>query len=332
MCTGFPGFEDQAMKHKAYLSYYGPEWDKKIKNKDNPNFWKYGVANLVFLDLVENRKRILDIGCGTGGSTLFLAEHAPIDYVIGIDPVKSMIQVAKQHAFQRSLNRKTDFLICDGRYLPFKQSCFDALVSRGDAFVFLIPQDIAVLGFKRVLENGAILVIEIDNARWKPGKTISYAFEKMIDGTVAYSVEYFDVRRNHTKVFHILNPQSILVRKICRNKEFIQTGRLKRQFPLKKIKKETIETRQSVVTHWPTIEEIRRLFLKGGFKNIKILGDGLLMGLLLEGDQKLTRAMKKQPELFFEMERKLIRFTDPRKAYTIILKATVPQFHQNTSN
>jgi hypothetical protein len=146
----------------------------------------------------------------------------------------------------------------------------------------------------------------------------------MIDGTVAYSVEYFDAERNHTKIFYILNPQSILVKKIRKNKEFIRTGKLKRQFPLKKIKDETIEIRHSVLTHWPDVDEIRRLFRKGGFKNIKILGDGLLMGLLLENDQKLTKAMKKQPELFFEMERKFIRFIDPRKAYTIILKATVP--------
>jgi SAM-dependent methyltransferase len=136
------------MKHRASLGYYGPEWNKKIQNKDNPHFWKYGVANLIFLDLIKNRKRILDIGCGTGGSTLFLAECAQIDYVIGIDPVKSMIQVAKRHAFERNLNSKTDFLICDGRYLPFKQSRFDALVSRGDAFVFLIPQEMPFLSSK----------------------------------------------------------------------------------------------------------------------------------------------------------------------------------------
>ncbi len=314
------------MKHKSsfYLGYHGPEWDKKIRRKDNPNFWKYGVANLVFLDLVKDRKTILDIGCGTGGSTLFIAEHAELDSIIGSDPVKSMIEVAKQHALKRNLSHKTDFVVCDGKCLPFKQSYFDALVSRGDAFVFLVPQKIALLEFKRVLRNGAILVIEIDNVRWKPGKILSYGFEKMIDGATAYSVEYFDVKRDHFKIFYVLNPQSTLNKKIREDKAFTKTGRLERRFPLWKIKKETIEIKQSVVTHWPTVHEMKRLFLEGGFENIEIFGDGLLMGLVLEGDQKITKAIKKQPELFFQIERRLVRFSDPRKALTIILKATAP--------
>ncbi|MDH5634774.1 MAG: class I SAM-dependent methyltransferase [Candidatus Bathyarchaeota archaeon] len=314
------------MKSKAnfYLGYCGPEWDKKIQDKDNPNFWKYGVANLVFADLMKGRKSILDVGCGTGGLTLFLAEHGEFDYIVGMDPVKSMVEVARQHAFQRSLADRTDFVIGDGRYLPFRQLYFDALVSRGDAFVFLVPQKTALIEFKRVLKNGAVVVIEIDNVRWKPGETISSGFEKMINGAIAYSVESFDVRRDHVKVFYVLNPQSTIVKKIRSDDEFVKTGRLKREFPLKEIRKAAIETRQGSVTHWPTLDEIRMLFRQAGFKNIEIFGDGLLMGLLQEGDQKMTATMKKQPELFFEIERKLIPFIDPRKGHTIILKAEMP--------
>lgn len=317
------------MRNKAgfCLGYSGPEWDKKIQDKDNPNFWKYGVANLVFSDLIKERKRLLDIGCGTGGLTLFLAEQQQSDYILGVDPVRSMIEVARQNALQMSLNHKVDFVVCDGRRLPFRRSCFDALVSRGDAFVFLVPQKKAVRVFKRVLEKGGMVVIEIDNVRWKPGKIVLCGFEKMMDGAIAYSVERFDVRRNHIKVYYVLNPQSTIVKKISADDEFVRTGRLKREFALEEITEATVETRHGAVTHWPTVEEMRMLFRRGGFTSIEIFGDGLLMGLLQQGYNKVTTAMKRQPELFFEMERRLVPFIDPRKAHTIILKAMVPSFH-----
>lgn len=314
------------MRNKAdlYLGYYGPEWNKKTRDKDNPNFWKYGVANLVFLDLVKHKRKVLDVGCGTGGSTIFLAEHAQPEYIVGVDPVESMIKVAKHKASQRNLDQKTDFILCDGRNLPFQRLCFDALVSRGDAFVFLVPQESALHDFKRVLKNDAVVIIEIDNVRWKPGKVLSYCIEKTADGAVAYSVEYFDAKRNHFKIFYILNPNSRMVEKISVNDEFIKTGRLKRRFPLKEIRRETVETRRGTVTHWPTVNEVKMLFKKVGFRKIEVFGDGLLMGLLLEGDQKVVKVIQKQPKLFFEIEKKLIPFIDPKKAHTIILRAVVP--------
>jgi ubiquinone/menaquinone biosynthesis C-methylase UbiE len=310
--------------HNSYLGYYGPEWEKKIQNKDHPNFWKYGVANLVFLDLVKKRQKILDVGCGTGGLTVFLAEHAQPNHIIGIDPVKSMIKVARQRAFQEGLVHKTDFIVCDGRHLPFGQACFHSLVSRGDAFVFLVPQKITLLEFKRVLKNEATLIIEQDNVQWKPGKSIFRGFERMADGRVAYSLEDFDNVRNHTKIFYILDPHGTISKRILKDKGFIQTGRLERKFPIRRIRTETIETRQSAVTHWPTVDEMRTLLAEEGYTAIEIFGDGLLMSLLLEGDQKVTRAMKKQPELFFQIEKKLIRYINPASALTVIVKAMTP--------
>jgi len=307
----------------ASSGYYGPEWQRKIENKDHPNFWKYGVANLVFKDLVLGKKKILDIGCGTGGSTLFLAEHAKLNHIVGVDSERSMIEVARQQASQKRLSHKADFIICDGMHLPFRQACFNALVSRGDAFVFLIPQRKALLEFKGVLKSGAVAVVEIDNVRWKPGKIISRGFERMKDGAIAYSMERFDLSRNHVKTFRILDPKGKIAEKICADKEFARTGGLKQQVALTRIKKETVETRQSALTHWPSADEMQKLFRETGFEKIEILGNGLLMSLFLQGNDRMKRAMKERPDLFFEIERKMIPFIDPKRASTIILKAVV---------
>jgi ubiquinone/menaquinone biosynthesis C-methylase UbiE len=309
-------------KLDKFPSYYGPEWDEKIKDPSNPNFWKYGVANLVFLDYVRDRKLILDVGCGTGGSTFFLAEHGKAELIVGVDVVKSMIRVARISAVKKGLSHKTCFVICDGRYLPFKVSCFDALVSRGDAFCFLNPLKDAVHEFKRVLSSGAVVVIEMDNRKdWKPGTIVSTGFQKTPDGRIAYLMEAFDSRRNHKTTSYILDLKGKIVKEVSCDAEFAEKGHKKWEYSLHEIMKETIEIRLGVPTHWPTVKELRNLFKKSGYKHMVIKGDGLLMKLLLNGEKAITTAMKRQPSLFLKMEHKLIHFIDPEKSPTFILKA-----------
>jgi len=306
--------------NSSYLGYNGGEWDRKINNMDNPNFWKYGVANLVFLELAKGKKKILDIGCGTGGLTLFLTERTKPDLIMGIDSVRSMIKVAKQHA-QKKEAQRTHFVVCDGRCLPFRPSSFDALVSRGDAFAFLVPQGKALIELRRTLDNGAVVIIEMDNVTWKQGQTVFCGFERLANGAIAYCLEYFDAKRNRKKTFYILDEHAQIAVKVSKNQEFIRTGKLQQRFSLKRIRKEIVEVRHSVVTHWPTVEEIQTLFANNQFENIQVFGDGLLMSLLLEGDNKVIETIKKQPELFFKIEKEIMRFIDAKKAPTIILKA-----------
>lgn len=310
-------------KEDKFPLYYGPEWDRKIANSDNPNFWKYGVANLVFLDYVKDRKMLLDVGCGTGGSTLFLAKHGKAEWIVSIDLVRTMVKVAKTKTVKKKMNQKVCFIVCDGRFLPFKNSCFDALISRGDAFCFLIPMKKAVQEFRRVLLSKAVVVIEIDNRRdWKPGTVVSTGFKKMSNGRVAYLRETFDAKRNHFTTSYILKPTGKVVQKVLSSPEFAEKGYKTCKYPLKDIRRETIETRRGVKTHWPTIKELRSLFEKNGFVEVVVRGDGLLMKLLLNGDKTIMGAMKRQPELFFKIEKKLIPLVNPSEAPTFILKAT----------
>jgi ubiquinone/menaquinone biosynthesis C-methylase UbiE len=310
-------------KSDKFPLYSGPVWERKIEDYNNPNFWKYGVADLVFLDYIRDRKLILDIGCGTGGSTFFIAQHGKAELVVGIDVAKSMIQTAKANAVKKKLNDKTCFVLCNGRHLPFKTSCFNALISRGDAFCFLIPLKHTVHEFKRILSRHAILLIEIDNRKdWKPGTIISTSFRRMPDGRIAYSVEAFDLKRNHATTSHILDPKGKIVKEVSYDAEFAEKGHKTWTYSMRDIATESIETRQGVPTRWPTAKELYDLFKKGGYANVEVKGDGLLMKLLLTGEKAITDAMKKRPDLFFKIEYELIDFTDLNKCPTIILKAT----------
>jgi ubiquinone/menaquinone biosynthesis C-methylase UbiE len=309
-------------KVEKFPPYYGPEWDKKINDPDDPNFWKYKVANLVFLDYVEKRRTILDIGCGTGGSSLFVAKHGKPRLLVGVDIVRSMIQVARRNAIKKGLDKKVCFIACDGRHLPFKPSCFEAIIARGDSFCFLLPIKKAVKEFKRVLSSTGIIAMEIDNrSDWKPNTVVSTGFRKTTDNKVVYQVEFFDSSRNHIATSYVLDPAGKLVREISSDREFAVKGYKKCVYPLKIIEKEATEIRRGVSTHWPTIKELRNLFKKAGYKRVKMQGDGLLMNLLLEGGESIKDAMKKQPSLFFEIERMLIPYIDPEKAPTYIFYA-----------
>jgi len=311
---------------EKFPPYHGSEWDKKTSDPDNPNFWKYSVANLVFLDYVKKRRTILDIGCGTGGSSLFIAGHGKPELLVGVDIVKSMVHRARKNAVEKGLDKSVCFIVCDGRHLPFKASCFEALMSRGDAFCFLIPIENTINEFRRVLSSGGRVVLEMDNrSNWRPGSAVWTGFRRTPDGKIVYQVEVFDLSRNHTTTSYVLDSEGKLAGEISSDREFAAMGHKKCVYPLKIIEEEATELRRGVSTHWPTVKELRSLFTKSGYRRVKILGDGLLMKLLLGGEETMKDAMKKQPELFFEIEKRLIPFTDPEKAPTFILKAVCPR-------
>ena len=305
--------------------YVGSEWDRKINSPDNPNFWKFGVADLVFLDQVGDKKFVLDLGCGTGGSTLSMASRGKAEWIVGVDLLRDMVKVARQRAADRGLTDKVCFIVCDGRCLPFKSSFFDGLISRGDAFCFLVPLKATVRELKRVMKSGGVIVLEIDNPLgWKPGTTISTGFSKTKDGKIAYFVVTFTKRRDYNSVSYILDPEGKMAKEVAQDPEFQQKGQKQFSCDIPTVKKETVEVRRSPPTHWPLSRELTNLVKSCGFRDVQVMGNGLFMNLLLKGNPELTRAIKKRPQLFFEIERALAPYVNPSRAPTIILRAGAP--------
>ena len=104
--------------------------------------------------------RVLDVGCGTGGNAIALAE---LGYdVVGIDISPSMIERAKRNA--RGVDN-AEFLVMDMRNLTFRSE-FDAaiclgaasshMLTDGDLFRFL-------RGVHRSLRNGGIFILHAYN-------------------------------------------------------------------------------------------------------------------------------------------------------------------------
>jgi len=280
------------------------------------------VANLIFLDFTDGKKVMLDMGCGTGGSTYFLAANQELELIVGVDVVKSMIEVAKGKSLGSGLKNRMEFIVSDARQLPFRASVFEALISRGDVFPWLIPQDEALVEFCRVMKAGAVMAMEMDNgALLEPG-TAKHYFEKGRHGEVIYVESRIDADRNSSNTYYVLEEQSSIASKVSDNKEFEGAGWFSGDnYPLREIEGESREVREGLATHWYTANELREVLEAYGFKDVEIRGDGLLMKMLLEGDEELVGFMKKHSTFFLEIERKLTLLVNPEKAPTLICKA-----------
>jgi len=70
---------------------------------------------------------ILDVGTGTGRFAIEFAKNGAI--VVGLDPSKSMIRIAKSKSVQRKVLRNMNLVVADAHKLPFKNDSFDCSTS-----------------------------------------------------------------------------------------------------------------------------------------------------------------------------------------------------------
>ncbi len=97
--------------------------------------WDIGRPQKEFIHLAEEgdiRGRVLDVGCGTGENTLYLAGLG--FEVWGIDAASSAIKKAKEKAKKRGI--KVKFLVGDALKLQLLQNKFDTIIDCGMFHVF----------------------------------------------------------------------------------------------------------------------------------------------------------------------------------------------------
>ena len=121
--------------------------------------WDIGRPQPVVVDLAECNGftgRVLDVGCGTGDNSLFLARRG-ID-VVGIDTAEHAIQLAVEKA--QTVDRAPRFLVADALELARLNTTFDSVLDCG--FFHTLTDDGRALylhGLGEVLPPGAALHI-----------------------------------------------------------------------------------------------------------------------------------------------------------------------------
>lgn len=77
---------------------------------------------------VQNAKQVLDVGCGIGGSSLYLAEKFNANVTgITLSPVQAKRATERSHTAH--LGPQTKFLVADALEMPFAEGAFDLVWS-----------------------------------------------------------------------------------------------------------------------------------------------------------------------------------------------------------
>lgn len=105
---------------------------------------------------------VLDIGCGSGQTTLDAARAAAEGVALGVDLSTAMLEVARRHAARDGvLNAR--FEQADAQVQPFEHATFDLAISRTGAMFFGDPIA-AFANIRRSLRNTGRLVL----LTWQP--------------------------------------------------------------------------------------------------------------------------------------------------------------------
>ena len=114
-----------------------PRHPFNLQNKGELTYaeWQYDMGRRTiefFLEAADGKdmfegKRVLDIGCGAGGKTLYYASRGA-ELVYGIDPVERYKDEAEQLARQKGLEGRFRFVTGDAAQMPFQDEFFDTII------------------------------------------------------------------------------------------------------------------------------------------------------------------------------------------------------------
>lgn len=139
-----PEYDDTAIRFlealwgEGYLSPGGPE-----------------EVDRVLAGLSLTGKRVLDIGCGSGGITLHLASRHGAGHATGFDVEGPVIGAAIRRAKDAGLSDKLDFVHGAPGPLPFADGAFDVVFSK-DALLHVPDKDTLFADIFRVLAPGGV--------------------------------------------------------------------------------------------------------------------------------------------------------------------------------
>lgn len=124
--------------------------------RQGPGSPEVTVKALSYIDHLNSGSRIADIGCGTGGQTMVLAQHAP-GAITGIDLFPRFIDLFNRQAAELGLQERVKGVVGSMENLPFASEELDLIWSEGA--IYNIGFERGLKEWREFLKPGGYLAV-----------------------------------------------------------------------------------------------------------------------------------------------------------------------------
>ena len=129
--------------------------------RQGPGSPEITLKALSFIDHLNDASRIVDIGCGTGGQTMVLAQHAP-GQITGIDLFPTFIDLFNEDVAKLNLQNRVKGIVGSMDNLPFQDEELDLMWSEGA--IYNIGFERGLNEWRKFLKPGGF--VAVSEASW----------------------------------------------------------------------------------------------------------------------------------------------------------------------
>jgi len=129
--------------------------------RQGPGSPEMTLKALSFIDKLTEDSRIADLGCGTGGQTMVLAQHVP-GHITGVDIFQKFIDLFNKNAREHGLQGRVKGLVGSMDDLKFKEKELDLIWAEGS--IYNIGFERGLKEWRKYLKDGGF--VAVTEASW----------------------------------------------------------------------------------------------------------------------------------------------------------------------
>jgi SAM-dependent methyltransferase len=124
--------------------------------RQGPGSPEITLKALSFIDGLTEKSKVADVGCGTGGQTMVLAQNTPCE-IIGIDLWANFINQFNRNTQNNNLQDRVKGIVGNMENLPFQEEEFDLIWSEGA--IYNIGFERGLNEWRKFLKQGGYIAV-----------------------------------------------------------------------------------------------------------------------------------------------------------------------------